>query len=378
MKFGIMSNKNNINIGDDIQALATSYFLPSVDYFIDREKINEFVSDDEEPVAVLMNAWYMWAKWHWPPSKYIVPKFIGFHYADHQLAIQPGSPIKYEFLTGLGGEYLKNYGPIGARDEFTKEQLKDLGIDSYFSGCITLTLPKMPKIETNRYICLVDLEQRVVDKIKKDLSNEDIEIKVITHNKPRNIEETWEDRKQSATELLTVYQNAVCVVTKRLHCALPCLAMEVPVFLIKGRNDDIRFTPYYEYLHRTTPTKFVNNEYEYDFLNPPKNPSKYLETRNNLIEICTSFVENIKNETRSVEELNQATFCDDDIIKWRHDQMIESMDVWLMKTRKDFFEIEKYKRDVKRLNEELKLVKAIKTPLHKRVKRKVKRMLGGK
>ena len=99
MKYGILLNKNNLNIGDDIQAYATAQFYPKVDYFIDRENMLNFKTDDDKPVAVIMNAWYMWKKWNWPPSKYIYPLFVGFHYADHQLAKQPGSPLKYEFLT---------------------------------------------------------------------------------------------------------------------------------------------------------------------------------------------------------------------------------------------------------------------------------------
>lgn len=109
MKYGLILNKNNLNIGDDIQAFATARFLPQVDYFIDREYMDDFRPEEDEPVAVIMNAWYMWHKWNWPPAKNIIPLFVGFHYADHQLAKQPGSPIKYEFLNGIGGDYLKAY-----------------------------------------------------------------------------------------------------------------------------------------------------------------------------------------------------------------------------------------------------------------------------
>lgn len=88
MKYGILFNKSNMNIGDDIQAYATERFLPRIDCFIDREHIDSFESENGEPVAVIMNAWYMWQKWNWPPSKYIYPLMTGFHYADHQLARQ--------------------------------------------------------------------------------------------------------------------------------------------------------------------------------------------------------------------------------------------------------------------------------------------------
>ena len=64
MKYGVLFNKNNVNLGDDIQAYATARFYPSLDYFVDREHIHQFQSENNEPVAVIMNAWYMWEKWH--------------------------------------------------------------------------------------------------------------------------------------------------------------------------------------------------------------------------------------------------------------------------------------------------------------------------
>lgn len=334
MKYGVLLNKNNLNVGDDIQALALAQFLPSLDYFIDREHIDEFRPDNDEPVAVIMNAWYMWAKWNWPPSKYIIPKFVGFHYADHQLAVQPGSPVKYEFLTGLGGEYLKAHQPIGCRDEFTRSQLESLGIESYFSGCITMTLPKRPeRPDKGTYICLVDLEPKVRDKMKKLLEEQGIEVKVITHNRKRNAELSWKEREEYAIELLTTYQNARCVVTKRLHCALPCLAMEVPVFMIKEMTDDIRFTPYYDFLHRTTVTKFMNDDYSYDFVNPPANKDDYKPYREQLIKDAKAFVDEMEQTTGTVDELNRFKYSDEEVKLWRHDVMKEAMDKWLWEYR---------------------------------------------
>lgn len=357
MKYGILLNKNNENIGDDIQAYATSQFLPHVDYFVDREFIDDFQSENGEPVAVIMNAWYMWKKWNWPPSKYIVPKFVGFHYADHQLARQPGSPVKYEFLNGIGGDYLKAYGPIGCRDRFTCDMLTQLGIDSYFSGCITMTLPKMPvREDRGTYICLVDLEERVVDKIKSILKDQKIELKVMTHNRDRNSELTWEDRQKQVVELLTTYQNARCVVTKRLHCALPCLALETPVFLIKEMENDIRFDPYYDFLYRTTVTRFMSGDYDYDFMSPPPNKEDYKEYRQKLIEEVQEFVHQMESENRSVDELNRTHFTQEEVIFWRHDVMKKAMNEWLDKYRKvqiDNKKLQKKNQELKKKIEKL-------------------------
>lgn len=334
MKYGLILNKNNLNIGDDIQAFATARFLPQVDYFIDREYMDDFRPEEDEPVAVIMNAWYMWHKWNWPPAKNIIPLFVGFHYADHQLAKQPGSPIKYEFLNGIGGDYLKAYGPIGCRDYYTRDQLQALGIESYFSGCITMTIPKMPETpEKGSYICLVDLEEKVANKMKKLLAEKNMDVRVITHNRERNSEMSWEDREKQVTDLLTLYQNARCVVTKRLHCALPCLALETPVFMIKEMEDDIRFDPYYDFLHRTTVTKFMKDEYSYDFMNPPANKDDYKKYREELITHITEFVDRMKQETRGADDLVKTTYTPEEVLVWRHDVMKESMNLWFDKYR---------------------------------------------
>ena len=373
MKYGILYNKNNMNIGDDIQAYATARFLPQIDYFIDREHIDEFKPDNEEPVAVIMNAWYMWAKWNWPPSKYIVPKMIGFHYADHQIARQPGSPIKYEFLEGLGGEYLKAYGPVGCRDHFTEKKLAEIGIDSYFSGCITMTLPKMPERKNKgEYICLVDLEKRVMKKLVPLLEAKGIEVKVITHNRERDSQMNWEERCDMVKEMLTVYQNARCVVTKRLHCSLPCLAMDVPVFIIKEMEDDIRFDPYYDFFYRTTVTKFLKDEYEYDFLNPPPNKGLHKPYREQLIKSCEEFVNSVKDGSNNINDFIKTTYTDDEVREWRHDTMKKAMNDWLSFSREFQIKNKKlHKKEVKEAKENASLKKKLAVE-----KEKVKRLKG--
>ena len=84
MRFGILYNKNNVNIGDDIQTYALKKFLPQVDYFIDSEHLDDFVTDNKETCAVIMNYNYSWAKWNWPPSRYIYPFFTSFYYGDYE------------------------------------------------------------------------------------------------------------------------------------------------------------------------------------------------------------------------------------------------------------------------------------------------------
>ncbi len=354
MKFGVLLNKSNINLGDDIQAYATARFYPTLDYFVDREHINDFQSENNEPVAVIMNAWYMWEKWHWPPARCIVPHMVGFHYADHVLSLQAGSPLKYEALEGLGGDYLKAYEPIGCRDYFTMNKLRDLGIDSYFSGCITMTLPQMPIVEHEKeYICIVDVDLRVKNKLLKLLDGKGYELKFVTHNGEADKERTWEERKAKVEELLTIYRNAKCVITKRLHCSLPCLAQGTPVVLIKQMDDDIRFSPYYDYLHYIKTSDFLAGNYDYDFTNPKPNKPDFIPVRDALAKSCEDFVARVSAEERTTEELDRFWHTDEEVYRWRYDLMERTLRMWLTRSRQDFNNMKEIKAERNRLNSQV-------------------------
>ena len=370
MKYGILFNKSNMNIGDDIQAYATGRFLPRIDYFIDREHIDSFKPDGDEPVAVIMNAWYMWQKWNWPPSEYIYPLMTGFHYADHQLANQwYGTPIKYEFLSGIGGEYLNAYGPVGCRDMFTMNNLKSVGVDAFFSGCITMTLPKMPERgDKGSYICVVDVAKKVRDKLHSDLDGK-IEIREISHLRERDESLSWEARVELVEELLTVYQNARCVVTKRLHCALPCLAMGVPVLLVRGGEDDTRFDPYYDFLYHSTNDEFVNGAV-YDFLNPPANKEDFREFRDRLIETVTAFISECGELSGTAAELKKTSYSAQDVVNWRHDVMKSALELWFNDDHlKHEKEVEK-NRKISSLKADLKAQKSKTSELKQKIKTK--------
>ena len=174
----------------------------------------------------------------------------------------------------------------------------------------------------------------------------------MTHQGERNPERSWEDREKKVIELLTLYRNAKCVVTKRLHCALPCLAQETPVLLVKEMVDDIRFSPYYDFLHWTTVTNFMNNNYEYDFINPPQNKTNYKHVREDLEKSCIGFIEKMEKETGSVDELNRFNCTDKEIHEWQFNLMDETLHKWLYKTRADSKETRKLRKEIERLKKE--------------------------
>ena len=357
MKFGVLYHRSNMNIGDDIQAYAAARYLPSIDYFIDREHINDFESAGNEPVAVIMNAWYMWHKWNWPPSRCIVPHLVGFHYADHKLSSQAGSPLKYEALEGIGGDYLRAYGPVGCRDLFTMEQLKKMGIDAYFTGCITLTLPQMPKRqEEKEYVCIVNVAKSVEKRLIEILQGTKYEVRIITHSRARNPSLSWEGRKRIVEDLLTTYRNAKYVITKRLHCALPCLSQGTPVLIIKEETDDIRFSPYRDWLHWITVKDFLNGNYTYDFNQPLPNKMDYIETRDALEKSIMNFVQAMAAETRSAKELDKFAHTDEEVYQWRYQLMSYTLSLWLLHEEENRNNKLDLQRNNKKLSKDLKIV----------------------
>ena len=117
MKYKLLSVSKSkkiatLNIGDYIQALASSQYYPQIDGFIDRDI--ELKDYNGEECKIIMNGWYMHNPENWPPSNKIKPLFVA----------------------------LKRNEPIGCRDYWTTNLLKNHGVNSYFSGCMTLTLGK--------------------------------------------------------------------------------------------------------------------------------------------------------------------------------------------------------------------------------------------
>ena len=148
---------SSINIGDEIQSIAALRFLPSIDKLVHRESISKYRADKK--TKLIMNAWWMWRPNFFPPSKDIEPLLISMYI---------NTDIRNKFLQDKTKKYLIENGPVGCRDKFTAEYLNNNGIPAYFSGCLTLTLQRNPKLKRKDYILTVDLPEIIVNEIKKE------------------------------------------------------------------------------------------------------------------------------------------------------------------------------------------------------------------
>lgn len=352
MKYGLMYYKDTDNIGDDIQTYAAKRFLPHIDYYIDRENLNCFIPKEKEYVSMIMNGWYIHNKCAWPPSPYINPLYLSMHFMSVEK-----TDVGNKYLQGLGGDSLKKYQPIGARDIETKKRLEKNGIESYFSGCMTLTLQRFEKVEKTNKIYLVDAEESIVKKVKEQ--NTEFELEEISHwLKPEEVsQKSIEERMQDVEILLKKYQGAHLVITNRLHVALPCIALGTPVILVHRKYyDEDRLGTFLKYMDNYTDLEFCKMDIKELLENPRPNSDKYKEIAEPLVEKCNQFIQECeKNELDSTNLPEPKEYYDMYISK--------------LKWYKDIYEAERQalerteERRVREYNEKQKEVETLSTEL---------------
>lgn len=288
IKYGVIFYPQTDNLGDHIQTYAAVRQLPHVDYVIDRENMDLFQSENHEPVAVLMNGWYMHNKANFIPGNDIYPLCLSMHFSKYDYF-----DIGYDFLDEEGGKWLKKFEPIGCRDEASVLACESRGIQAFFSGCMTLTLPQPEKTEDRgSYICAVDLDQNAEAALRALVG--EVPVISVTHTMADQKELKFQDAMNMVEHYLKLYGNAKCVLTTRLHCALPCLAMDVPVILVNDakKDDPLRFSSFLSLLHTISPQDLSSGKLPFDLLNPPSNSEQYLSIRKNLISRMSHIIQN--------------------------------------------------------------------------------------
>lgn len=294
MKFGLVYYPNTDNIGDDIQSYAAMCQLPQVDYLIDREHMDMFAPEkDGEQVAVIMNGWFLHHRYNWPPSPYICPLLISMHIDTKGYIIEKDS-----FLEGISGAFLKKYGPVGVRDLRNLEIMERLGIEAYHSGCMTLTIPREENVVREDEILLVDLEQKQTESALKRFP--EARIAQVSHTLTEEDREPWEKRMTRVKALLSRYQRAKCVITSRLHCALPCLALGTPVLMVYKDDYFDRIGSFLKLLHYCRIEEYDTAVEEF-IRSTPENKDDYLTIRSDLIRRCQEFT----SLTKDVEKLEE-------------------------------------------------------------------------
>lgn len=294
VKFALQTYRNAHNLGNEIQMLAARRFLPQVDFLVECDFWADVLKGRTERIAMIMNGWYAHRPEGWPPPANIIPLLISFHITDaayegwNKLGMKPATSY-----LGESSGYLKHWAPVGARDLYTLEILEKNDIPCYFSGCLTLTLEKNAALvpKRNDFIVCVDVPDDVLVHIRHRTKRP---LLVLSHDDTSG---TPIERMEKAQRLLDCYQNAHCVITSRLHCAIPCLALETPVLLLNLAPDQYRFSGLNQLVRHCDLQQFLASANEFDFEDPVPNDLDYLKFRNDLVDRTRDFIQNVSTHT---------------------------------------------------------------------------------
>ena len=297
MKYAAFVYRESANLGDYIQSLAAVQFLPKIDLYLDLNYLNEY--QDQETVKMIFNGWFMHQPNHWPPPATIHPLFISFHISNFNRSEAVLAHPEMAF-------YYKQFAPVGCRDYHTVELLRKIGVPTYFSGDIALTLPRR-KGPRSEEIVFVDPLGREKDgafyfpgdkkfrrKFWESIAPKEVLDKAIYVTHYDLHKEDHLARYHRAEELLQLYSRAKFVVTSRLHCALPCLAFGTPVLYIEsgfssGPRRETRYKGLLELMRSTTLKDLIKGKPEIDWDSPPKNPVDTSPLASSLRKTCLEF-----------------------------------------------------------------------------------------
>ena len=250
-----------------------------------------------------MNGWFIHNKLAWPPSPYINPLLISMHFK-----VLEDTDVGDAYLKNFGGDFLKQYGPVGARDFETIKRLEKNNIDAYFSGCMTLTLEKFCKIKKKKKICLVDVSNEIISKVRK---NSSYEIEVLSHtlNQSETEKKNINERMNDVEKILKKYQESKLVITTRLHVALPCVALGTPVIVLhKEVFDEDRLGSFFNLFTNYVDEDFLEMDIKHILEKPKKNSKDFLKIKKELEKRCKDFIrkcENMELDTKDLPELEE-------------------------------------------------------------------------
>jgi hypothetical protein len=217
------------NVGDHIQIMAAESLYRRAglvaSFTVDRdEEITESppVPSESKP-GILLNGWYKHNAAKWPPHCAYSALYVGFHISVYELA---------SLLSRRALEHYAAHGPVGCRDRETLSLLRSNGIEAFLSNCPTITFPKrLPDADRQTEIFVVSRDRKILSYLPPSIGP-------YTYISHYSESRDFSQNKYRATELLTTYrERAKLIVTTMLHCALPAIAMGIPVVVFYPRDE---------------------------------------------------------------------------------------------------------------------------------------------
>lgn len=284
---------DSMNIGDAIQAIAARQFLPSVDYYVERDNlgaIDRINLDSSDTLKMIMNGWYIDDGAVFPPPSR--PQFSPLLISMHVNDLYANNYTEKAFLKRESKDFFNKFGPVGARDIYSEQFFKKNGMDSYFSGCLTLTLRKEAGLKQRDHILAVNVSDAVYEAIRLRTDRPVIRMDVDVTQNLKN-----EEMLAIGEYYLAMYQTAHLVITTRLHATLPTLALGGKVLFIEESNAvnkdfEKRFAGLHTLVSHMKASTFVEDTEgkEFSLDNPPSvSDMSHMELREGLIRRCEDY-----------------------------------------------------------------------------------------
>ena len=268
IRYALAWQPESRNLGDDLRTLAAMQYLPQVDLVLDVDRLDAPIDGlaEDDRVVTLITGSVLKEAAHWPPERHIAPVFAGVHISREDVWGVPFSAIG-----GEGRHYLEACAPLACRDRRTSALMEEIGLPCQVTACVTLTLTK-PDVEKGGYVCCVDVPGEVCQALRDACGDS-----LILHESSHTVEDPSPDfdtRMAAARQALEAYAGADWVITRRLHCAMACLAVGTPVILLynSGGEDPDRFAPMDEMLRAIPTEDFLHTLRAGAFAPPADNP----------------------------------------------------------------------------------------------------------
>lgn len=249
IQYAIAWQPHSDNLGDDLRTYAAMQLMPRIDRVLDADHLDAPIDGlaEGDRVIALLSGNVLRENTHWLPEKHIAPVCVGVHLSQEDVWGMP-----FAQLDGAGKDYLAGCAPIGCRDERTVKLMEATGIPHQLTGCLTLTL-KRPSVRTQSYVCCVDAPREVVQTLRTYAAG--TVVQELSHQLT-DPSTDFNVRMNDVKQMLRIYAGAKFVITRRLHCAMACLAVNTPVLLLYNSDyeDVSRFAPM-DQMVRTMPVE---------------------------------------------------------------------------------------------------------------------------
>jgi len=243
------------NIGDDVQSLSLfqPHLLGKPDLWIDRDQFPDYADAGE--VELVANGFFLCrsrsGELAFPPPPNINVRYVALCASN--------IPHTDEVMA-----HFRASGPIGCRDQHTVNWCERRGLEHYFASCPSCLIERdfdapgtmPPPYDPKGPIVLVDVNPNELP----PFGTSSRPFLCLTNRVRPGDYRNATERLAALRRRLRVLRSAALVITNRLHVAMPCLGLGVPVVMVEADSLAFRLSalPPWMKVHRREELKNIH------------------------------------------------------------------------------------------------------------------------